>query len=154
MIDNYPRCNFRYEQMVAVYKEMIRCEVAEKEMYLYGDDDNLAYFHEETKSFSYQCMFPPEILDSTMNYSIDLSIVQSQSIDDFEQYYYSDVTAAELVYVNEADSSGDEVWSENSTDLTVCNLFLLVDTSTAEYISISIIPSFSSLGGFYSALFR
>lgn len=111
-------CVFCNEQMVAVYKEMIRCDVVEREMNLYGDDD-LVYFHEETKSFSYQCMFPPEKLDSTLYNFSDLSAVKSQSIDDFDLYHYSDVDAADLAFMNEAESSGDEVWSEDTTDLTV-----------------------------------
>ena len=68
-------------QMVAVYKEMIKCDVTDRDLGGYGDDE-LVYFHEETKSFSYQCIFPSEKLESSSYNYGELN----ESIDEIDQY--------------------------------------------------------------------
>ena len=92
------------KQMVAVYKEMIKCDVADRDMDGYGGDE-LVYFHEETKAFSYQCIFPNEKLEPPSN---------NESIEEIDQYYSADV-----VCMDQSDSSDDGMWPTHTNPVLI-----------------------------------
>ena len=101
--------------MVAVYKEMIKCDVVDRDMDGYGDDE-LLYFHEETKAFSYQCIFPNEKLEPPSN---------NEPIEDIDEYYYSSDINADVVCMDEGGNRDDGMWSKHTNPHFTVPYFVL-----------------------------